>query len=79
VHDALCVADANGVQREVPWRLVNDTLHVDGQRLAFGLGRGRAWRDRTWSQRHRRTEALNEPTEGMMREGEDDLDQESEN
>ena len=79
IHDALCAADADGAQREVAWRLVDDTLHVDRRRLAFGLGRGRAWRDRTWSQRHRRTEALNEPAEGMMREGEDDLDQEPEN
>jgi hypothetical protein len=78
VHDVLRVEDADGVEREVAWRFVDDTLNVDGRRLAVGLGRGRAWRDGAWSQRHRRTEALIDPTVGMMREDEDDLDDDPE-
>jgi hypothetical protein len=73
-HDRLLVADADGVQREVAWRYLDDTLHVHRGRLANGLGRGRAWRDGVWSQRHRRTEALLEQTGGRMRDDEDDLD-----
>lgn len=78
VHDVLRVTDVDGVQREVAWRLVGKTLHVDSRRLGFGLGRGRAWRDGRWSQRHRRTEALIDPSAGMMRDDEDDLDDDDE-
>jgi hypothetical protein len=74
VHDALRVADVDGVEREVAWRLVNTTLHVDGRRLAFGLGRGRAWRDGGWAQRHRWTEMLIDPAAATLRDDEDDLD-----
>jgi hypothetical protein len=78
VHDILRVTDVDGVEREVTWRLVGETLHVDSRRLAVGLGRGRAWRDGVWSQRHRRTEALIDPDAGMMRGDEDDLDDDDE-
>jgi hypothetical protein len=74
VHDVLRVTDVDGVERELTWRLVGETLHVDSRRLAIGLGRGRAWRDGVWSQRHRRTEALIDPAAGMLRQDEDDLD-----
>jgi hypothetical protein len=78
IHDVLCVADVDGAEREVAWRLVDGTLHVDGGQLAVGLGRGRAWRDGVWSRRHRRTEVLTNPGAGMMRDSEDDLDDDSE-
>jgi hypothetical protein len=74
VHEVLRVADVDGVEREVAWRLADDVLHVDARHLAVGLGRGRAWRDGAWSWRHRRTEALAEFTVGAMRDNEDDLD-----
>jgi hypothetical protein len=56
VHDPLFVRDADGRERHVPWRLIDGVLHVDAGQLAYGLGRGRAWRDGEWSMRHRRTE-----------------------
>jgi hypothetical protein len=74
IHDVLRVADLDGVEREVAWRLDGETLHVDSRRLAFGLGRGRAWCHGQWAQRHRLTEALIDPSAGMLREDEDDLD-----
>ncbi len=78
VHDGLHVADVDGVPREVAWRLVDDTLHVNSRQLAFGLGRGRAWRDGQWAQRHRRTEELIEPAVGIPLDDEDDLDDDEE-
>jgi hypothetical protein len=75
VHEVLRVADVDGVEQEVAWRLAEDVLHVDARRIAVGLGRGRAWRDGAWSWRHRRTEALAEFTLGAMRDDEDDLDE----
>jgi hypothetical protein len=75
VHDRLIVADADGADREVMWRADGATLHVDRRHLAIGLGRGRAWRDGAWSERHRRTEALIDPAAGRMREDEDDFDE----
>jgi hypothetical protein len=74
IHDVLRVSDVDGVEREVAWRLAGETLHVDSRRLAFGLGRGRAWRDGTWSARQRLTEGLSDPSAGRLREDEDDLD-----
>jgi hypothetical protein len=74
-HDALRVMDVDGVDREVSWRLVGDDLHVDRRNRAIGLGRGRAWRDGVWSQRHRLTEALTDTSLGKMRRDEDDFDE----
>jgi hypothetical protein len=74
VHDGLRVRDADGEVRDVAWRLVDDVLHVDRAAYAVGLGRGRAWRDGEWSQRHRRTEALGHLVGGSIMENEDDLD-----
>jgi hypothetical protein len=74
VHERLRVADVDGVDRAVAWRLDGTTLHVDSERRAFGLGRGRAWRGGDWSQRHRLTEALIDPSAELLRDGEDDLD-----
>jgi hypothetical protein len=74
LHDRLLVGDVNGDEREVAWRFCDDVLHVDRRNLAVGAGRGRAWRDRAWSQRHRRTEVLLDLPAGMMRDDEDDLD-----
>jgi hypothetical protein len=78
VHDELLVADVDGVERAVAWRLDGARLHVDSARRAYGLGRGRAWRDGAWSQRHRLTEALIDPSAATLRDGEDDLDDEEE-
>jgi hypothetical protein len=78
VHEALRVTDVDGVERATAWRLVGDVLHVDAGHLAFGLGRGRAWRRGRWSQRHRLTEALIDPSAEALRGDEDDLDDEDE-
>jgi hypothetical protein len=74
VHERLVVHDLDQVECEVAWRLAAGTLHVDASRLAFGLGRGRAWRDGVWSERHRRTEALFDPGAGRIFDDEDDVD-----
>jgi hypothetical protein len=74
LHDELLVRDVAGAERHVPWRYVNGVLHVDRNHVAVGLGRGRAWRDGDWSERHRRTEALLDPSRGTIRADEDDLD-----
>jgi hypothetical protein len=76
VHDGLRVRDADGEVREVVWRLVDDVLHVDRDSYAVGLGRGLAWRDGLWSQRHRRTEELGDLVGGRIMDDEDDLDDE---
>lgn len=73
VHDRLMVRDADGTERNVPWRLLDDVLHVDAQRKAYGLGRGRAWREGDWASRHRRTEEA-AGIESDLRAVEDDLD-----
>jgi hypothetical protein len=78
IHDPLCVADVDGVDQQVSWRFVDGVLHVDRGQLAVGLGRGRAWRDGAWSQRHRRTEALTGLEVEKIRDDEDDLDDGSE-
>jgi len=75
LHEQLRVRDLNGVEQEVPWRLAGGVLHVDRRHRAFGVGRGRAWRDGQWALRHRRTEELNDPGMGKFLESEDDLDQ----
>lgn len=76
LHDELMVQDVVGAPRHVTWRYWNRALHVDRSHLAVGLGRGRAWRDGDWAERHRRTEALVDPSRGKMRADEDDLDAE---
>jgi hypothetical protein len=75
LHAGLRVRDADGDERAVGWRLVDGALHVDRDRYAVGLGRGRAWRDGEWSQRHRLTEALADLVGGRIMEDEDDLDE----
>jgi hypothetical protein len=74
VHDPLRVVDVDGCPQAVDWRLADGTLHVDAARRAYGLGRGRAWRDGEWAQRHRRTEALTDPDRGRLLDAEDDFD-----
>jgi hypothetical protein len=74
VHDGLRVLDVDGSERPAPWRLVDDTLHVDRASLSFGLGRGSAWWAGEWACRHRRTEVCEHPDLGMIRAAEDDLD-----
>ena len=74
VHDELLVRTADGELQRVAWRLVGGALHVDRGHYAVGAGRGRAWRDGAWSQRHRRTEALAGVVGGRMADDEDDLD-----
>jgi hypothetical protein len=75
VHDSLLVGDAAGRPREVAWRLVGGELHVHAGQLGLGLGRGRAWRDGRWGDRHRLTEEWLLPSLGRMREDERDLDE----
>jgi hypothetical protein len=75
VHDELRVCDADGEEQVVAWRLADGVLHVDRGRYAVGLGRGRAWRDGEWSQRHRLTEALADLVGGRTMADEDDLDE----
>jgi hypothetical protein len=75
LHDVLIVTDADGAAQEVAWRLIGGELHVDARRAAIGIGRGSAWRDRVWSHRHRRTEALLDREGDLVREDEDDLDE----
>ncbi len=74
LHDRLEVEDADGVIREVPWRLSDGELHVAVEQRAFGLGRGTAWRDGRWHERHRRTEELGAPEHAELRAAEDDLE-----
>jgi hypothetical protein len=74
VHDGLDVRDADGNRRRVAWRLVGGQLHVDSARREFGIGRGTAWRDGRWHERHRRSEALADPDGSELRAAEDDLD-----
>jgi hypothetical protein len=75
VHDILQVADVDGVAREVAWRFVDGTLHVDARRMAYGLGRGRAWRDGEWALRHRRSDEIADLAVAGALEAEDDLDE----
>jgi hypothetical protein len=79
VHDRLEVEGIDGVAHDVAWRLVGDHLHVGADQRAFGIGRGTAWRDGLWHERHRRTEELADPpgaehTAAERRAAEDDLD-----
>jgi hypothetical protein len=74
VHDQLLVADASGNSTPVPWRLIDGELHVDAGQRGYGIGRGSAWRDGAWGQRHRRTEELAGPGSNALRAAEDDLD-----
>lgn len=74
VHSPLLVADVDGVATNVAWRLVGDVLHVDGAQLAFGLGRGRAWRAGDWSRRHLETELIRDPDNALTLLAEGDLD-----
>jgi hypothetical protein len=61
LHDELLVEDVSGETVRVPWRFADGKLHVDGVSIAFGLGRGRAWRDGEWSRRQSFTEELERP------------------
>jgi len=74
VHASLMVADIDGVATPVPWRLIDGTLHVDAGSYAFGLGRGRAWRDRDWPRRHLETELAREGANTELLLAEADLD-----
>ena len=74
VHQQLLVADVDGNPANVRWRLADDVLHVDASAVAFGLGRGRAWRAGDWRSRHLRTELLARPDETALLAAEADLD-----
>ena len=74
VHSPLLVADADGAATNVAWRLIDDVVHVDAEQLAFGLGRGRAWRAGDWSRRHLETELIGDPDKAAVLLGEGDLD-----
>ncbi|MGH8890652.1 MAG: sacsin N-terminal ATP-binding-like domain-containing protein [Acidothermaceae bacterium] len=74
VHSPLLVADVDDVETNVAWRLVDGVLHVDAEQLAFGLGRGRAWRSGDWSRRHLETELIRRPELAAVLLDEGDLD-----
>ncbi len=73
-HERLEVAGVDGRLVNVPWRLVDGVLHVDRERAAFGLGRGRAWRDGQWHRRYLLTAALADPASLDVLLAEEDLD-----
>jgi hypothetical protein len=74
VHDPLQVIDVSGQSQRVAWRFADGVLHVDAQSLDFGLGRGRAWRDRRWSQRYVLSELLRGVVPSSVLLAEADLD-----
>lgn len=74
VHQRLLVADVDGNPTNVRWRLADGVLHVDASAVAFGLGRGRAWRTGDWRSRHLLTELLTHPDEIAILAAEADLD-----
>ena len=74
VHDELLVADIDGKPQRVAWRYVDGVLHVDAGRLAFGLGRGRAWVQGAWWRRHLVTALLADPSDAAELQAEADLD-----
>lgn len=74
LHDRLLVADVDGRPTRVRWRDTGDALHVDAAELAFGLGRGRAWRTGDWRSRQLLTELLTRPAELDLLAAEADLD-----
>ncbi|MFL6240408.1 MAG: sacsin N-terminal ATP-binding-like domain-containing protein [Actinomycetes bacterium] len=74
VHDPLLVSDIEGTPQHVAWRWLDGVLHVDAGRLAFGLGRGRAWRTGDWQRRHLVTALLERPEDETPLRAEADLD-----
>ena len=55
VHDRLLVADADGAERAVPWRVAGDEVHVGGGPGGpdpSALARGLAWYAGAWRRRH---------------------------
>jgi hypothetical protein len=74
LHERLLVSDVDGDAQQVAWRLVAGVLHVDAGSVAFGLGRGRAWRSGDWSRRQFETEFVREPSAAQLLLLETDLD-----
>jgi hypothetical protein len=74
VHDPLLVLDIEGQTQPVAWRCLDGVLHVDAKRLAFGLGRGRAWLAGDWGRRHLVTALLANPDDELELRAEADLD-----
>jgi hypothetical protein len=74
LHDRLEVLDVDGRPTPVPWRYADGVLHIDASAVAFGLGRGRAWRAGCWERRHEFTERLREPELDQVFSAESDLD-----
>jgi hypothetical protein len=74
VHSPLLVEDIDNEPKRVAWRLVDGVLHVDAASLAFGVGRGRAWRIGDWSRRHVETELLRDDASAELILAEADLD-----
>lgn len=75
VHEPLLVENVDGEPTNVAWRLVEGELHVDADLLAYGLGRGRSWRDGDWSRRHLETELVRDAANAALLLAEADLDE----
>ena len=74
VHSTLLVEDVDARSKQVSWRLLDGTLHVDASSFEFGLGRGRAWRQGRWARRYLETELLRGPADSSLLLAEADLD-----
>jgi hypothetical protein len=74
VHDPLLVPDIEGQAQPVAWRCLDGVVHVDAKRLAYGLGRGRAWLAGDWQRRHLVTALLANPDDEPELRAEADLD-----
>lgn len=75
VHAPLLVENVDGEPANVAWRLIDDVLHVDANLLAYGLGRGRAWRAGDWARRHLETELVRDAGNAVLLLAEADLDE----
>ncbi|MEP6463315.1 MAG: hypothetical protein ABJC62_07865 [Frankiaceae bacterium] len=74
LHDRLLAAAASGHTTPVPWRVVEDEIHIDAAGGPNALGRAFAWRDGEWAQRWLRAAVLRDPSSAAALAAEQDLD-----